>query len=228
MQDAVSMKDKYRVIGPVYDLLSTLYSGKSIHNCKVAMLNPRHLKPGDKVLFAGVGHGRDAIQAAELGAEVTVVDLSETMLRKFQEQLERSGKQFRHPIRSIHSDILKVAETETYDMVVANFFLNVFSETMMAEVLRHLVSLAKPGGKIVVGDFTDATGNLISRAVKKAYWYVAVGVFWVMAKNAFHPIYDYPQHMRALGLEIEDMQYFKLLNMECYRSVLGRKPSRSA
>src|SRR5690606_3308681 len=105
MQEAVTAKDKYKVIGPVYDLLSTLYSGRSIHNCKVAMLNPQHLQPGDRILFAGVGHGKDAIHAAELGAQVTVVDLSETMLRKFQEQLDRENKQFRYPIRKLHLDI---------------------------------------------------------------------------------------------------------------------------
>src|SRR5690554_2990763 len=168
MQEAVTAKDKYKVIGPVYDLLSTLYSGKSIHSCKIAMLTPEHIKAGDKVLFAGVGHGRDAIHAAELGAQITVVDLSETMLRKFQEQLDREGKQFRYPIRKIHSDIFKVAETEQYDMVVANFFLNVFSEDMMKDVLRHLISLGKPGAHVVVGDFTDSTGNLLSRMAKKA------------------------------------------------------------
>lgn len=224
MQEAVTAKDKYKVIGPVYDLLSTLYSGKSIHHCKIAMLTPENLQPGDRVLFAGVGHGRDAIHAAELGAQVTVVDLSETMLRKFQEQLDQENKQFRYPIRKLHLDIFKVDEAEQYDMVVANFFLNVFSENMMKDVLRHLTSLAKPGGRIVVGDFTDTTGNILSRLVKKAYWYVAVTLFWAMAKNAFHQIYNYPEYMEELGLTIQDRKYFKLLNMECYWSVLGRKP----
>src|SRR5690554_787626 len=70
-----SMRDKYRYIGPVYDFLSNLYSGKNIHRCKTAMLEVETVKPGDRILFAGVGHGRDAIRAAELGADVTVVDL---------------------------------------------------------------------------------------------------------------------------------------------------------
>ena len=33
------MRDKYKYIGPVYDFLSNLYSGKNIHRCKTAMLD---------------------------------------------------------------------------------------------------------------------------------------------------------------------------------------------
>ena len=53
------------------------------------MLTSDHVKPGDKVLIAGAGHGKDAIRAAEIGADVTVVDISETMLKKLQQAFEK-------------------------------------------------------------------------------------------------------------------------------------------
>ncbi|MGE5622482.1 MAG: class I SAM-dependent methyltransferase [Bacillota bacterium] len=215
------MKDKYKIVGPIYDLLSAVYSGNSIHHCKVAMLE--HLKPGDKVLFAGVGHGRDAVHAAKLGANVTVVDLSETMLRNFQRNLEKEGVNVK--IRQVHSDILKVEEYEQYDMVVANFFLNVFSEDMMVRVLQHLIKLGKPGAHVVVGDFSYPTGNIFSRAFKIVYWYCAVLFFWLFAGNAVHNIYNYPESMRRLGLHIREQKHFRLLMLNCYWSVLGKKPA---
>lgn len=215
------MKDKYKLVGPIYDWLSALYSGKSIHHCKVAMLD--RLKPGDKVLFAGVGHGKDAVYAARLGAEVTVVDLSETMLRKFQANLDREGITVK--IRQVHSDIMKVAEYERYDMVVANFFLNVFHEDMMVRVLEHLIRLGKPGAHVVVGDFSFPSGNVFSRIAKTLYWYGAVGFFWLFAGNAFHNIYNYPEWMKKLGLHIHEQKHYKLLLLNCYWSVLGKKPA---
>src|SRR5690554_7407636 len=48
------MRDKYKYIGLVYDFLSNLYSGKNIHRCKTAMLDVETVKPGDRILFAGV------------------------------------------------------------------------------------------------------------------------------------------------------------------------------
>ncbi|NWN92574.1 class I SAM-dependent methyltransferase [Marinobacter adhaerens] len=215
------MRDRYRYIGPVYDFLSNLYSGKNIHRCKVAMLDLETVKPGDRILFAGVGHGRDALRAAELGADVTVVDLSETMLRKFREAHEAEAPHLN--IRHVHSDIMKVAELGQYDMVVANFFLNVFDEAMMEQVLEHLIHLGKADARIVVGDFCYPTGNIFSRAFKKLHWYTAVFTFWLFANNAFHKIYNYPEHMRRLGLEVTEKKHFKLLNMDCYWSILGRK-----
>ncbi|OWW22584.1 class I SAM-dependent methyltransferase [Noviherbaspirillum denitrificans] len=215
------MKDKYKLVGPVYDWLSAVYSGKSIHHCKVAMLD--RLKPGDRVLFAGVGHGMDAVHAARLGADVTVVDLSETMLKNFQRNLDKEGVQVR--IRQLHSDIMQVREFEKYDMVVANFFLNVFDEEMMHRVLEHLIRLGKPGAQVVVGDFAYPTGNLLSRLFKKAYWYGAVLFFWAFAGNAVHRIYNYPESMQKLGLQVREKKHYRLMLLNCYWSVLGTKPA---
>lgn len=215
------MRDKYKVIGPIYDMLSTLYSGKSILKCKTAMLTESTVGPGTKVLFAGVGHGRDAIRAAELGADVTVVDLSETMLRKFEDVRKEQSPNVQ--VRKAHSDILKFDEFDQYDMVIANFFLNVFDEQTMVGVLQHLIKLGKPGAKVVVGDFAYPTGNLVARSFKKLYWYAALSLFCLLAGNAFHEIYNYPEHMRKLGLKVADPQHFKLLNMQMFWSILGEK-----
>ena len=215
--------DKYRIVGPAYDLLSNLYSGRSIHRCKVAMINTDNVRKGDRILFAGVGHGRDAVHAAEMGANVTVVDLSETMLSKFRQNLQQTNGKLK--IRQIHSDIMEFKEFQKYDMVVANFFLNVFDREMVTRVLEHLIGLGKPGAKIVVGDFSYPSGNILSRGFKILYWYGAVLFFWLTARNAVHNIYNYPEFMERLGLVIREKKYYKLGIVDCYWSVLGQKPA---
>jgi demethylphylloquinol methyltransferase len=218
------MHDKYRLVGPIYDWLSAFYSGKSIHHCKVAMLD--RLKPGDKVLFAGAGHGMDAVHAARMGADVTVVELSETMLKSFEANIARASEEHgvQLKVRSIHGDILRFKESERYDMVVANFFLNVFDESTMVQVLQHLITLGKPGAHIVVGDFAYPKGNLLSRLAKTAYWYGAVLFFWLFAGNAVHRIYNYPAWMQSLGIQVLEKKHYRLGLMDCYWSVLGSKP----
>jgi demethylmenaquinone methyltransferase/2-methoxy-6-polyprenyl-1,4-benzoquinol methylase len=145
------------------------------------------------------------------------------MLKKFQANLAKEGVEV--TIRQVHSDIMLVEEYERYDMVVANFFLNVFHEDMMVKVLQHLISLGKPGARVVVGDFSFPTGNVLSRLAKTLYWYGAVGFFWLFAGNAFHDIYNYPEWMKKLGLRIQEQKHYKLLLLNCYWSVMAEKPA---
>lgn len=215
------MKDKYWLMGPVYDALSYLFAGNSILECKRSMLTSNNLKPGDKVLFAGIGHGKEAIYAAEQGADVTVVDLSEAMLEKFKQGLNKTNKALK--INIVHSDIMKVEEFGEYDMVVANFFLNVFDEAFMAEVLNHLIKLGKEDALIVVGDFALPEGNLLARMAKRVYWYLAIGIFWITTGAALHPVYDYRRHMELQGLKMIDKKHSRVLGVNAYTALLGKK-----
>ena len=215
------MADKYKYIGPLYDFLSTIYGGESIHNCKRAMLCEEHVKPGDKILIAGAGHGKDAIRAAEIGADVTVVDLSQTMLDKLQKAFDKHPQDLK--VTVVHADILKFEEYDKYDMVIANFFLNVFYKDTMLTFMDHLIKLTKQGGKFVVGDFAFPKGNVISRAIQKGYWYIAAIIFYFASDNAVHEIYNYPELMKERGLDITDARHFRYLGMNCYTSVLGVK-----
>ncbi|PIE44496.1 MAG: SAM-dependent methyltransferase [Gammaproteobacteria bacterium] len=218
------MQDKYKWIGPAYDFLSTVYGGKSIHNCKRAMLTDEHVKPGDKILIAGVGHGKDAIRAAEMGADVTVVDLSETMLKKLQQAIDNHPADLK--INKVHSDILEFGECDHYDMVIANFFLNVFYPDLMSKILGHLITLVKPErGKMVIGDFSYPQGNIVKRNLQKCYWYIAALIFYFATDNALHQIYNYPELLKQHGLTIKDRKDFSYLGLRCYTSVLGERAS---
>ncbi|HDP25648.1 MAG TPA: class I SAM-dependent methyltransferase [Deltaproteobacteria bacterium] len=213
------MNDRYRIIGPLYDVLAAVFSLGQIDRCKIAMHD--YIRPGDKILFAGVGQGRDAIEAANRAGEVTVVDLSESMLNIFNRKIQ--GRSFPHQIRQAHSDILAFEEHDQYDMVFGNFFLNVFPPELEFEILGHLVKLAKPGGSVVVGDFSLPKGGAVSRLFQNIYWYIADTLFYIMAQNAFHPVYDYAAQMRQLGLEIMEVRTFRVFGDERYYSIRGRK-----
>ena len=69
-------------IAPIYDLLAQCYSFGQISRSKLSQV--AHLKAGERVLYAGAGSAEDAIAAAVLGAQVTVVELSPNMLERAQ------------------------------------------------------------------------------------------------------------------------------------------------
>ena len=213
------MKDGYWLVGYQYELSGYLYSLGRIPRCKSAML--KLLKPNDKVLVAGVGHGTEAIEASKLGADVTAVDLSETMLKQFRRRIAKENPP--KEIRIIHDDIFNVKETGQYDMVIANFFLNVFSKTRVVEVANHLGTLAKPGGYFVVGEFVLPEKTGWRGVLQRANWYFAITFYSATTEAVFHPVWDYPALVEGAGCKIQEIEYFKIFNTNLYWSILGKK-----
>jgi demethylphylloquinol methyltransferase len=218
----VHMKDGYWLMGFQYEFTGTLYSLGQIPKCKVAMLD--HLHENDTLLIAGVGHGIEAIQAAKKGVAVTAVDISKTMLKHMQKKIVRA--KLNKPIEIINNDILEVQPESKFDMVIANYFLNVFPEEKMRRILTHLTTLVKPGGYMVIGDFAlPQNGGRFYKIFQNIYWYFAAILYWLTADNAVHPIYDYPSLLKSMGFEIEEKRYFKMLSMNCHWSIRGKKKS---
>lgn len=213
------MKDGYRLVGFQYEFTGNVYSLGRIPRCKTAML--KHIRPGDRVLIAGVGHGTEAVLASRLGAEVTAVDLSETMLKHFRRRMAREKPP--GEIHVVHDDIFNVHDTGFYDMVIANFFLNVFSETRVKEVANHLGTMVKPGGHFVVGEFV-LPGQGWRGVVQRLNWYLAIMFYSSTTEAVFHPVWDYPGLVRGAGFEIQDIEYFSVGGVDLYWSILGRKP----
>lgn len=212
------MKDGYRLVGFQYEFTGSVYSLGRIPKCKTAML--KHLRPGDRVLVAGVGHGTEAIEASRLGAEVTAVDLSETMLKHFRRRIDKEGPP-RH-IRVVHDDIFNIRDAGQYDMVIANFFLNVFSETRVREVANHLGTMVKPGGHLVVGEFV-LPGTGWKGIVQRLNWYCAITFYSTTTEAVFHPVWDYPALVKGARCEMEAIEYFSVGGVNLYWSILGRK-----
>lgn len=214
------MKDGYKLMGFQYEFTGFLYSLGQIPKCKVAMLD--HLNPDDKLLIAGVGHGIEAIAAARKGVNVTAVDISKTMLKHMQKKIDKAH--LNKPIQIINNDILQVKYEPEFDMVIANYFLNVFPREKMLQILTHLTTFVKPGGYMVIGDFKlPYDHGLFSKAFQNIYWYLAAILYWLTADNAVHPIYDYPNLLKSLGFEIDEIKNFKIFTMNCHWSIRGKK-----
>ncbi len=220
MPEKHDVRDGYWLMGFQYEITGSLYSLGQIPKCKVAMLE--HLKAGDTLLVAGVGHGTEAIEAAKKGVNVTAVDISKTMLKYMQKKIDRSRPAT--PINMVNDNILNLTDDVQYDMVIANYFLNVFPRGMMQKILVHLTTLVKPGGSMVIGDFClPESGSRFYKIFQTIYWYFAATAYWLTADNAVHPIYNYPRLLESLGFEIAEIKNFKIFGMNCHRSVRGVK-----
>ncbi|MEM7164004.1 MAG: class I SAM-dependent methyltransferase [Planctomycetota bacterium] len=201
----------YAGIASVYDALGAAYSGGAIGRCKAAAL--AYIEPQHRVLFAGGGTGQEAVAAARTGADVTLVDRAWPMIRRARRRCALS--EVEHVVEVLHEDIRDHRRSHHYDVVVANFFLNVFCEADVVSMLQHLLQQMQPNGRLIIGDFAPPDSysqRRASIALQWAYHALPMGIFRVLTGSALHRIYDFSPFVDAVGaslIETRDFQAFR-------------------
>ena len=112
-----------------YEKIAATWSLGAIARTKATQIGL--LSAGDRVLYAGVGAGEDAVLAAERGAKLTCVDVSPLMLRRLARRLGQRGLE----AELVATDILAFDPDARYEVVVANFVLNLYREPTVERVL---------------------------------------------------------------------------------------------
>jgi demethylphylloquinol methyltransferase len=188
----------------IYDALSQAYSLGRIRRVKRAAL--KHLKPGERVMFLGVGTGDEAARAAAQGVDVTCIDLSGAMLKRLEERLRGQ----RLAAELIEGDAMAHERFGHYDAVVGNFFFNVFDEPRMELFLAHAAKLAKPDGGILIADLAPPQGSPPARLFNRFYARAGMAPFWLAGLVAWHPTYDYRPRLARLGFGRQTVEDFAL------------------
>jgi demethylphylloquinol methyltransferase len=194
----------YESISSIYERLNKLFTGGQNVAARLSQIDDMHA--GQRVLYVGVGPGEEALEAARRGIKVTCVDLSPSMVEIVRRRFELAGL----PGEFVCADIMEFEPEEPFDVVAANFFLNIFSRPMMLQMLTRLVSLVRPGGDLVVADFAPPRGNIVLRLRHRLYYTVANVAHWTLGLCALHKIYTYADHYPALGLKLQSTRYFRL------------------
>jgi len=214
-------QNNYGRLSAFYDWMAHLNSRGQIRACKASQSS--YIGRGDRVLYVGAGSGYDAALAARQGALVTVVELSEAIVRRARRTFQRLGVQ--DDIELIVGDTLKHQRPGQYDAVVTNFFLDVFSEPLMKLMLAHLSAQLTPTGRLLIADFRPREGGGREQAAQQLYFGVIAVASIVLANNADHPLYDYRATLQELGFTVSTCQDFPLCGVgpRWYRTLVAER-----
>lgn len=132
-------------VAPKYDLMNTLLSlgqDRGWRRATVAAVEPRK---GQRILDVAAGTGASSVPYQKAGLDVVAADLSEGMLAE--------GRR-RHPgINFVRADVTDLPfADEEFDVVTISFGIRNVAEYVTA--LRELHRVTKPGGRIVVCEFS--------------------------------------------------------------------------
>lgn len=152
--EAGQVRDMFDRVAGFYDLLNTVMSAGLHHRWRERAADLAGASPGDRVLDIATGTGDLAIELARRVApsgEVVGSDFSEEML-------ERARRKNRSP-RTLSfewGDALDLAYPDgSFDLATVGFAARNFAD--LAAGLREMRRVVRPGGRVVVLEFTTPT-----------------------------------------------------------------------
>lgn len=186
----------YGAFSYIYEAIARAYSLGAIPRVKASQI--AELRPGARVLYIGVGAGEDALLAVRAGAQVTALDASPRMLARLRERLDGDdGPACSYEL--VLGDLFEYEPVGRFDVVVANFVLNLYAEPQMRRALSRLRGWLAPGGRVMIADF--ALPRASWRWLAEIYYRPVNWVAWLLGLCELHPIHDYAAAFPALDLE---------------------------
>ncbi|GGH60940.1 demethylmenaquinone methyltransferase [Rothia aerolata] len=154
--DIASMFDQ---VADRYDLMNGVMSMGQHLYWRAQTVKAVEAAPGQRILDIAAGTGTSSEPFADLGADVVAADLSEGMLEV--------GRKRRPDITFVQADVTDLRfEDEEFDAVTMSYGLRNVADYPRA--LRELYRVTKPGGRIVINEFSTPTFAPF-RAVYKNY-----------------------------------------------------------
>ena len=121
------------------------------------------ISPGMKVLDLGCGDGTTALPAAKLGADVLGVDIAENLVAAGNARASAAGLSNLRFQQGDASD-LRDLEDDSFDLVVTIF--GAMFAPRPFDVASEMVRVARPGGRIVMGNWIPGDPTLVAQILR--------------------------------------------------------------
>jgi len=140
----------FDVVAGIYDGLARLVYGKSLHAAQVQFL---YVIPNDaKVLVIGGGTGwllHELLQR-NTGCQVWYIEASAKMIAATQKKVGNDAR-----VHFIHGTEEAIPEEVVFDVVITNFFLDLFTHATLIQVVKRLRKPLRVGGYWLAVDFVN-------------------------------------------------------------------------
>lgn len=152
--EAGQVQDMFDRIAGVYDLLNSAMTAGLHHRWRERAVDIAQVGPGSRVLDVASGTGDLALELARRvapGGEVVGSDFSEGMLARARRKAGATPS-----LRFEWGDALELPyASDSFDAATVGFGVRNFSD--LAQGLAEMVRVVRPGGRVVVLEFTTPT-----------------------------------------------------------------------
>lgn len=121
------------------------------------------IQPGMRVLELGGGDGTTALPIAQLGADVTVIDISSYLVEAGNRRASEAGLRNLRFQEGDASDLQGVPDA-SFDLTVSVF--GAMFAPRPFDVAKEMVRVTKPGGRIVMGNWIPNDPTFVAQLLK--------------------------------------------------------------
>ncbi len=129
----------------------------------VELVSKLNITPGMNVLDLGCGDGTTAIPEAQLGADVTGIDIARNLVEAGNKRAKEAGLTNCTFFEGDAMDLQGVADN-SFDLVVTIF--GAMFAPRPFDAASEMVRVTKPGGKIVMGNWIPGDPTLVAQILK--------------------------------------------------------------
>ncbi|MDB3991906.1 class I SAM-dependent methyltransferase [Gammaproteobacteria bacterium] len=157
----------FRSVATRYDIMNDLMSLGSHRLIKRFTIQLSGLRPGQRILDLAGGTGDFSLQFSNLvgkSGQVVLADINDSMLEVGRDRIINSGKSSNVHVAQVNAENLPFADS-TFDCVCIAYGLrNVTNKDLAIESMKKVL---KPGGRLVILEFSEPKNNLLQKAYNK-------------------------------------------------------------
>ncbi|HNP17351.1 MAG TPA: class I SAM-dependent methyltransferase [Fulvivirga sp.] len=203
------MKNNFNRIAPMYDMLSKTIFGNTIRNAQKSHLNQIEAKK--RIVIVGGGSGKILLDLNQLGLELDViyVELSTSMM----ERAMAIQPIINLNVEFVCADVLQM-ELPASDVIITNFFLDVFTEPNLNAVMIKLAAALRPNGIWLCTDFV-----LTRKFFNDMLVWAMYAFFRVTTNLEGGRLLDFEEYFSKIGFQcIVSKTYFnRMIMSSCYK-----------
>ena len=193
-------ESNFNFVAPFYDGLARLIFKDQLREAKSSLLTS--VRSGERILLLGGGTGEllELLDDLNIPLQIVYLEYSQKMLDKAKER--SFGKQL--DVEFFHKSVFGFNEKEEYDVVITNFFLDVFAKEELLKVIDLIYPSLKQGGSWIVTDFQKDSIGFKNRVLLKLMFVF----FTVFSRLQSNEIFDFDKLLKSKGLNQRQEKLF--------------------
>ncbi len=195
-------------VAPYFERLEKIIFNKQMQRCRTAFI--KRLPPAKKIALVGEGNGLfllELLQHCDC-EQIHYLDSSQTMLELARKRLEGFSKDASRRVQFYCCDLTReTMPDENYDLVVTNFFLDVFDKQSLNDSITKIAASCSTNAVWLYADF-QISGRIYQRIRAFAWIKIMYVFFRFVAQIQAQKLIDPSEMLEQHGFRLKELVEF--------------------